>query len=109
MELRDWVEETAAGLEERVGAAEDADRRLRRLPLAGPLRRLRTRCPGQQSSSVALLDSRRSGVVISSILHRDQARVYVKQVREGESELELSPEEQEAIDTALARRPPRGA
>jgi hypothetical protein len=57
---------------------------------------------GQQSSTMALLDSRRSGVVVSSILHRDQARVYVKQVREGESELELSPEEREAIEAAMA-------
>ena len=57
---------------------------------------------GQQSSSMALLDSHRTGVVVSSILHRDQARVYVKQVREGESELELSPEERQAIDAAMA-------
>jgi hypothetical protein len=56
---------------------------------------------GQQSSSIALLDRRRSGVVLSSILHRDSARVYVKQVVEGESEHELSPEERAAIDTAL--------
>jgi hypothetical protein len=54
---------------------------------------------------MALLDSRRTGVVVSSILHRDQARVYVKQVREGESELELSPEEQEAIEAAMAGTP----
>ena len=57
---------------------------------------------GRQSSSLALLDSRCTGVVLSSILHRDQARVYVKHVHEGESQLELSPEEQEAIDTAMA-------
>jgi hypothetical protein len=57
---------------------------------------------GQQSSTMALLDARRTGVVVSSILHRDQARVYVKQVREGESELELSPEEQQAIEAAMA-------
>ena len=61
---------------------------------------------GRQSSSVALLDEHRSGVVLSSILHRDQARVYVKQIVEGRSELDLSPEEQEAIDTALAGAPP---
>jgi ATP-dependent Clp protease adapter protein ClpS len=59
---------------------------------------------GQQSSSVALLDSHRSGVVVSSIAHRDQARVYVKQVHNGQSELELSPEEQEAIETAMGAR-----
>jgi ATP-dependent Clp protease adapter protein ClpS len=60
---------------------------------------------GHQSSSLALLDSHKSGVVISSILHRDQARVYVKQVREGASELELSPEEQQAIEDAMAAAP----
>jgi hypothetical protein len=43
--------------------------------------------------------------VVSSILHRDQARVYVKQVRGGESELELSPEEQQAIEDAMAGTP----
>jgi len=51
---------------------------------------------------VALLDARSTGVVISSILHRDQARVYVKQVREGNPEYELSPEEQQAVDEAMA-------
>jgi hypothetical protein len=60
---------------------------------------------GQQSSTLALLDSSRSGVVVSSILHRDQARVYVKQVHEGESSLELSPEERQAIDSAMAGTP----
>ena len=57
---------------------------------------------GQQSSSIALLDSRRSGVIVSTILHRDQARVYVKELQEGESEHDLSPEERQAIETALA-------
>jgi hypothetical protein len=49
-----------------------------------------------------MLDASRSGIVFSSILHRDQARVYVKQVHQGESAIELSPEEQQAIDAALA-------
>jgi Protein of unknown function (DUF4446) len=44
-------------------------------------------------------------VVVSSILHRDQARVYVKPVRDGTSELDLSPEEQEAIAAAVAGSP----
>jgi hypothetical protein len=56
---------------------------------------------GRQSTSIALLDSTRSGVVLSSIHHRDQARLYAKQVRGGEAELELSPEENEAIRLAL--------
>jgi Protein of unknown function (DUF4446) len=56
---------------------------------------------GRQSSSVALLDGHRNGVVISSILHREQARLYAKQVVSGRSELELSPEEREAVEAAL--------
>jgi hypothetical protein len=44
-------------------------------------------------------------VVLSSIMHRDQARVYVKEVHEGQSSIELSPEEQQAIDAALSGVP----
>jgi hypothetical protein len=101
VQLRDWVEETAARLEDRMATAEDridgcvAYTSLVRYDAWGEM-------SGQQSSTMALLDSHRTGVVVSSILHRDQARVYVKQVREGESELELSPEEQEAIEAAMA-------
>ena len=62
---------------------------------------------GQQSSTMALLDSRRTGVVVSSILHRDQARVYAKQVRDGHSEIDLAPEEQEAVRIALDPPAPR--
>jgi uncharacterized protein DUF4446 len=104
VELRDWVEEVARGLDERVGGAETridgcvAYRSLVRYDAYGEM-------SGHQSSSIALLDERRSGVVLSSILHRDQARVYVKQVVEGHSEVELSPEEQQAIDSALAGEP----
>ena len=56
---------------------------------------------GRQSTSIALLDAKRSGLVLSSIHHRDQARLYAKEVREGKPELELSPEEDEAIQRAL--------
>ena len=58
---------------------------------------------GRQSSSMALLDDAGTGVVLSSILHREQARMYVKSIREGQSEFELSPEENEAIASALGR------
>jgi hypothetical protein len=57
---------------------------------------------GRQSSSVALLDSHLTGVVLSSILHREQARLYAKPVVEGRSEFDLSPEEQQALDRATA-------
>ena len=104
VQLRDWVEETATRLEERMATAEEridgcvAYTSLVRYDAMGEM-------SGQQSSTMALLDARRTGVVVSSILHRDQARVYVKQVREGESELELSPEELQAIEAAMAAAP----
>ena len=61
---------------------------------------------GHQSLSIALLDSNRSGIVISSIHHRDQARMYAKQVTAGTAELKLSPEEEEALRLALAPESP---
>jgi hypothetical protein len=62
---------------------------------------------GQQSMSIALLDEEQSGIVLSCIHHRDQARVYAKQVNGGQGELELSPEEAEAVRIALSA--PAGA
>ena len=100
VQLRDWVEESARRIEQRMVAAEDridgcvAYTSLVRYDAYGEM-------SGRQSSTLALLDSRRSGVVVSSILHRDQARLYVKQLHHGESELELSPEEQEAVEAAM--------
>ena len=43
--------------------------------------------------------------MLSSIHHRDQARLYAKQVRGGQGELELSPEEAEAVRLALEGEP----
>jgi uncharacterized protein DUF4446 len=57
---------------------------------------------GRQSTSIALLDAHGSGIVMTSIHHRDQARVYAKQVVEGRGELELAPEEEEAVRVALS-------
>ena len=104
VQLRDWVEETAGGLDERMRAAEH---RIEGCVAYTSLVRYDAydEMSGMQSSSVALLDSHRTGVVVSSILHRDQARVYVKPVRAGASEIELSPEEQEAIETAVTGSP----
>lgn len=60
---------------------------------------------GRQSMSIALLDATHSGVVLSSIHHRDTARIYAKQVHGGRGELELSPEEEEAVQRALTGEP----
>jgi hypothetical protein len=100
-DMRDWVEESIEHFERRMQSTEGrldgciAYRSLVRYDAYNEL-------SGHQSSSLALLDARKSGVVVSSIVHRDQARLYVKQLHEGEAEIALSPEEQEAVDTALS-------
>lgn len=57
---------------------------------------------GHQSASVALLDSARTGVVLTVIQGRDYARVYAKQLERGRAAIALSPEEQEAVERAMA-------
>jgi hypothetical protein len=98
--LADYVQDAATRLDTRVTHAEDrldgavAYRSLIRYDAYGEM-------SGHQSTSIALLDATRSGIVLSSIHHRDQARLYAKQVHQGKPELELSPEEDEAIRVAL--------
>jgi hypothetical protein len=58
---------------------------------------------GQQSASVAMLDANRTGTVVTAIQGRDYARIYVKDLDRGRSSVALSPEEQEAVDRAMAR------
>lgn len=99
--LHGRVEEVAERLEERMAAAEErldgaiAYRALVRYDAYGEM-------SGHQSTSLALLDAGHSGVVLSSIANRETARLYCKQVHGGEGELELSPEEAEAVRIALA-------
>lgn len=98
--LRMYVEDVATRLDERLAGAEGrlhgalAHRALVRYDAYNEL-------SGRQSMSIALLDDAHSGIVLSCIHHRDQARVYAKQVRGGRGELELSPEEAEAVRLAL--------
>jgi hypothetical protein len=99
--LHERVEEVAANVDERLGAAEArldgtiAYRSLVRYDAYGEL-------TGNQSTTIALLDEHHDGVVLSSIVRRDTARIYCKLVRAGQGELELSPEEIEAVRRALA-------
>jgi Protein of unknown function (DUF4446) len=58
---------------------------------------------GHQSASLALLDGSRSGVVVTAIQGRDYARIYMKEVERGRPSVALSPEEQEAVERAMAR------
>jgi hypothetical protein len=52
---------------------------------------------GHLSWSVALLDDRGDGVLLTSIHGRSEARTYAKQLTDWSCELQLSPEEQEAV------------
>jgi Protein of unknown function (DUF4446) len=103
--LHSYVEDLANGLQSRLTTAEErldgaiAHHGLVRYDAYNEM-------SGRQSTSIALLDARGSGVVVSSIHHRDQARLYAKQVVEGQGTLELSPEEQEAVRVALAGEVP---
>lgn len=98
--LRAYVQDVAGRLDQRMATAEQrldgaiAYHSLVRYDAYGEM-------SGRQSTSIALLDASRSGIVLSSIHHRDQARLYAKQVNGGRGELELSPEEDEAIRLAL--------
>jgi len=58
---------------------------------------------GQQSASLAILDSTRTGTVVTAIQGRDYARIYVKDLDRGRSSVALSPEEQEAVERAMSR------
>jgi Protein of unknown function (DUF4446) len=99
--LHGRVEEVAERLEARMTEAEHrldgavAYRALVRYDAYGEM-------SGHQSTTLALLDADHNGVVLSSIAHRDTARMYCKQVHGGRGEHQLSPEEEEAVRLALA-------
>jgi len=99
--LRDHVDLVHAAIDERLT---DAEARLDRTIAYRGLVRFDAynEMSGRQSTSIALLDATGSGIVVSSIHHRDQARVYAKQVRDGHAELQLAPEEEEAVRIALS-------
>jgi Protein of unknown function (DUF4446) len=98
--LSDYVQDASRRLDDRVHVAEQ---RIDRAIAYSALVRYDAygEMSGRQSTSIALLDETRTGIVLSSIHHRDSARLYAKQVRDGRGELELSPEEDEAIRLAL--------
>ncbi len=58
---------------------------------------------GHQSASLALLDSARTGVVVTAIQGRDYARIYMKELDRGRASVDLSPEEAEAVERAMSR------
>lgn len=102
--LHRYMEDMATALDERVRAVESK--------LAGAISHKALvrydaydEMSGRRSTSIALLDATASGLVISSIHHRDQARVYAQEIQGGRAEHELSPEEAQAVDLALRHAP----
>lgn len=60
---------------------------------------------GRQSTAVAFLNSSGDGVVVTTVVSRDFARMYVKLLKEGAPDVPLAPEEQEAVDQAKGTKP----
>jgi hypothetical protein len=58
---------------------------------------------GKQSRSIALLNERGDGLVITLLTARDETIFYTKEVRGGRGVQELAPEEQASVDRAMGR------
>jgi hypothetical protein len=58
---------------------------------------------GQQSATLALMDTDRSGIVVTAIQGRETARIYMKELDHGNCAIMLSPEEEEAVRRAMVR------
>lgn len=60
---------------------------------------------GRMSFSAALVDDHGNGFVLTSVHARSESRSYVKQLRGGMAEVNLSPEESAAVADAVASIP----
>ncbi len=56
---------------------------------------------GDHSFSLAVLDGDSSGVIITCLHTRERTRVYMKGIKKGKSELDLSLEEKKALEKAI--------
>lgn len=56
---------------------------------------------GNQSFTIALLDEKNNGFIISSLFVQEGNRVYAKTIKDGKSDHALSAEEKEAIEKAI--------
>ena len=59
---------------------------------------------GRLSFSTAIIDDRGDGLVLSSIQARGESRTYAKGVVDGDSDVTLTPEEQQALAAARTGR-----
>lgn len=58
---------------------------------------------GDHSFSLALLDGKETGVIITALHTRERTRVYLKPLQAGKSRFELSNEERRALKEALKK------
>ncbi|MBI2024013.1 DUF4446 family protein [Candidatus Giovannonibacteria bacterium] len=58
---------------------------------------------GDQSFAIAIMDEKKSGVVLSSLYGRDTSRIYAKPLENASSHYQLSNEELKAIEEALKK------
>lgn len=58
---------------------------------------------GDQSFSLVLLNGKMDGVLITSLHSRSSTRIYLKNIKSGQSELELSKEESKVLKEALEK------
>ena len=56
---------------------------------------------GDHSFSLALLNAKNTGIILTSLHTRERTRVYIKAVKKGKSEYEFSQEEKKALLKAL--------
>ncbi len=100
--LRDWLEDVSVVLDQRM---ERLERGLEGSITHTAMVRYDAfgAKSGKQSSSVALLDEHRTGVVLTAIVSRNFSHLYVKNLVAGASDIELSPEERHAVELAFAK------
>lgn len=97
------LEEEFLALKERVGHLEVKMRSTKRY--AGLMRfDAFEEVGGSQSFSMAIYDEEGNGVVVTSQVGRDSCRVYGKPLYNGKSEVNLTVEEQRAIEAAASPR-----
>lgn len=99
--LRDWIDDVSKHLDDRTGRIE---RRLDGAVTHTAMVRYDAfgAKSGKQSSSVALLDEHKTGVVLTAIVSRNFSHLYVKNLDAGVPDIELSPEEAHAVAAAFA-------
>lgn len=56
---------------------------------------------GDHSFSLALLDGHKNGIIITSLHTRERTRLYIKEIVSAKAKLELSKEEQKALQLSL--------